>query len=128
MAARLAHPTRSRGLRCGIVWHKWGDLRVADHEPLTQAHSENDTVLHLFVFDPVWFAATRILGIPRTGVHRARFMLEAVADLRRVRCCARMTCRVSATAVTSVGLVRVAGRTTCCARRASSFPAGHVVA
>ena len=65
------------------MWFKPTCLRLADHEPLSLAHSRFDRVLHVFVFDPLFFAAkTRLCGFPRVGPHRARFLLECIADVR----------------------------------------------
>lgn len=36
----------------------------------------------LFVFDPATFGRGRVTGLPKVGAHRARFLLQAVADLR----------------------------------------------
>jgi deoxyribodipyrimidine photo-lyase len=66
-----------------IVWFKPTDLRLADNEPLVAAHASASRVLHVFVFDPVWHGRTAF-GFPKCGHHRARFVLEAVADLRSV--------------------------------------------
>jgi len=59
------------------------DLRLLDHEPLVTAHARYAHVLHLFVFDPRWYGVSRVARLPRVGPHRARFLLDAVADLRR---------------------------------------------
>lgn len=67
-----------------IVWFKPSDLRLADHEPLVEAH-KHAAVVHLFVFEPFWHGRSRLAGFPKCGAHRARFLLEAVADLRAVR-------------------------------------------
>lgn len=66
-----------------IVWYKVSDLRLHDHKPLYTAHQTHDSVAHVFVFDPRWFAKTPF-GFPKTGYHRTRFMREAVADLHMV--------------------------------------------
>lgn len=65
-----------------IVWFKMDDLRVADHEPLLEAHRNSAHVLHAFVFDPFWFGRTSF-GFPKTGHFRAKFLLESLVDLRK---------------------------------------------
>lgn len=70
---------------CGIVWYKCNDLRVRDHEPLLQAHTECKNVLHVFVFDPFWFGTARESHLPKCGPYKGKFLLESIADLRKVR-------------------------------------------
>ena len=48
---------------------------------LQRAHANHPSVVHLFVFAPCWFGRTSF-GLLKTGHHRARFLLESVADLR----------------------------------------------
>lgn len=69
----------------GVVWIKPDHLRLLDNEPLFRAHAECGRVVHLFVFDPYFYGKGRETGLPKTAYFRARFMLEAVADLRKVR-------------------------------------------
>lgn len=71
--------------KCGLVWYKCSDLRTLDHEPLSLAHAENTNVCHLFCFDPRWFGEAGGPSAPgtlKTGALRARFLLEAVEDLK----------------------------------------------
>ncbi|MEL6141661.1 MAG: DASH family cryptochrome [Bacteroidota bacterium] len=71
------------GKRAALVWFR-RDLRLHDNEALTEALSHADEVLPVFVFDPrVFGATTRWFGFPKTGAHRAKFIIESVADLRR---------------------------------------------
>eukprot|EP00927_Polykrikos_kofoidii_P040313 TRINITY_DN34493_c0_g1_i1.p1 TRINITY_DN34493_c0_g1~~TRINITY_DN34493_c0_g1_i1.p1 ORF type:complete len:676 (-),score=74.81 TRINITY_DN34493_c0_g1_i1:361-2388(-) len=70
-------------LKINVVWFKGTDLRVHDHASLQAAHAAGLPVLHLFVFDPVWFAPTPLAGFPRMGPFRAKFQLEAVTDLAK---------------------------------------------
>ena len=65
--------------RMTLVWLR-NDLRVHDHEPLTLALEDSDAVVVLFCIDPRQFV--EVNGIPKTGAHRARFLLESVAALR----------------------------------------------
>lgn len=74
---------RKMGTKRALVWFKSTDLRLADSPVLHAAHSENDAVSHLYVFDPFWFGKSR-RGYPKCGYHRAKFLLESVADLRKV--------------------------------------------
>eukprot|EP00929_Paragymnodinium_shiwhaense_P091605 TRINITY_DN51520_c0_g1_i1.p1 TRINITY_DN51520_c0_g1~~TRINITY_DN51520_c0_g1_i1.p1 ORF type:complete len:713 (+),score=90.30 TRINITY_DN51520_c0_g1_i1:155-2293(+) len=71
--------------RINVVWFKTTDLRVHDHAPLQSAHAAGGSlpVLHLFVFEPVWYQGrTPLCGLPKTGAKRAQFQLECLADLR----------------------------------------------
>lgn len=79
-----AMSSESGSARTGIVWFKPTDLRIHDHEPLAAAHATCSEVGHIFCFDPRWFGRSSF-GFPKTGAHRAKFMIEAVADLKRVR-------------------------------------------
>ncbi len=68
--------------KAAIVWFRQ-DLRLHDNEALTDALAQADEVLPVYVFDPrVMAASTRQFGFPKTGAHRARFILESVADMR----------------------------------------------
>jgi deoxyribodipyrimidine photo-lyase len=68
-----------------ILWFR-RDLRLHDHEAL-RAAAAADRLLPVYVFDPREYGA-RPYGGPdsfrfeKTGVHRLRFRLEALADLR----------------------------------------------
>jgi deoxyribodipyrimidine photolyase len=33
----------------GLVWYKGNDLRLHDHQALTDAHKQHDSVLHAFI-------------------------------------------------------------------------------
>mmetsp|Transcript_62236 Transcript_62236/g.148506 ORF Transcript_62236/g.148506 Transcript_62236/m.148506 type:complete len:747 (+) Transcript_62236:116-2356(+) len=69
--------------RINVVWFKCTDLRTHDHAPLRAAHSQSLPVMHLYIFDPFWHSGrTRICKLPKTGVLRTRFQLEALADLK----------------------------------------------
>lgn len=39
------------GRRVGLVWLR-SDLRLHDHEPLSRAHEQCDSVAHVYCFDP----------------------------------------------------------------------------
>ncbi len=64
----------------GIVWFRL-DLRLHDNEALQDALSVCDEVYPVYVFDPRQFEQTDLYGFRKTGIHRARFLLECVADL-----------------------------------------------
>lgn len=69
--------------RAAIVWFRQ-DLRLHDNEALTESLSQADEVLPVYIFDPRIFSAkTRWFGFPKTGAHRAKFIIESVIDLRR---------------------------------------------
>ncbi|OIW15057.1 hypothetical protein TanjilG_13984 [Lupinus angustifolius] len=65
-----------------IVWFR-NDLRILDNEPLYKAWLSSQTVLPVYCFDPRLFATTYHFGFPKTGVLRAQFLLECLADLRK---------------------------------------------
>ena len=62
------------------VWFR-RDLRVFDHGPLLAAASEGPVVC-VYCLDPREQGVSRELGLPRLGAHRARFLVESLADLR----------------------------------------------
>ena len=64
-----------------IVWFR-NDLRVDDHEPLVRAAASGLPVIALYCFDPRQFGQTSF-GFPKTGAHRAKFLMESVRDLRQ---------------------------------------------
>jgi deoxyribodipyrimidine photo-lyase len=64
-----------------LVWFR-NDLRIHDNEILSEAVRRADKVLPVYIFDPFYFK-TSSLGALKTGSFRARFLLEAVADLRK---------------------------------------------
>ncbi len=59
-----------------LVWFRGKDLRLADHEPLTDALRQGE-LIPLFVLDPYFFAPERAARIP----HRMQFLLESLAEL-----------------------------------------------
>lgn len=65
-----------------VYWFR-NDLRLHDNEGFAQAVADADEVLPVFVFDPRWFAELSELGFRKTNIYRTRFLIEAVADLRR---------------------------------------------
>ncbi|SDP01613.1 deoxyribodipyrimidine photo-lyase [Mucilaginibacter sp. OK268] len=64
-----------------LVWFR-NDLRIHDNEILLEAVRKADKVLPVYCFDPYYFQQTAS-GTSKTGNFRARFLIEAVADLRK---------------------------------------------
>lgn len=67
--------------RRAIVWFRQ-DLRLHDNEALSTALRMAEEVVPVYIFDERVFKGETRLGLPKTGKHRARFILESVADLR----------------------------------------------
>jgi deoxyribodipyrimidine photo-lyase len=61
-----------------LVWFRGKDLRVSDHEPLTQAIAEGE-VIPLFVLDPFFFGRDAAQELP----HRMQFLLESLTALQQ---------------------------------------------
>jgi deoxyribodipyrimidine photo-lyase len=69
--------------RIAIVWFR-RDLRLHDNEALADALHHADEVLPVYVFDPrEWRGTLLHTGCPKIGSHRAKFVLESVANLRK---------------------------------------------
>lgn len=66
----------------GIVWFR-NDLRLHDNEALVNATKSADFVLPIYVFDTRIFQGKTSYGFPKTGRHRARFIIESVINLRK---------------------------------------------
>lgn len=65
-----------------VVWFRQ-DLRLHDNEAITNALKRADEVIFVFVFDErVFKGKTHWFGFPKTGVFRAKFIIEAIEDLR----------------------------------------------
>ncbi len=68
--------------KCGIVWFRQ-DLRLHDNEALTEALKMAEQIIPVFIFDErVFKGSTKYFDFPKTGKHRAQFMIECVEDLR----------------------------------------------
>ncbi len=68
--------------RLAILWFR-NDLRLHDNEALTDALKHADEVLPVYVFDPrIWQGTLPHTGLRKIGPHRAKFILESLADLR----------------------------------------------
>lgn len=63
-----------------IIWFR-NDLRIHDHEGLHKALDRDADVIPLYCIDPRHFETTSF-GFPKTGSHRAQFLLESLHDLR----------------------------------------------
>ncbi len=63
-----------------LVWFR-NDLRIHDHQPLTEALKKSDCVVPVFCIDPRWQNTTK-LGTLKVGYHRTKFLLESVQDLK----------------------------------------------
>ena len=59
------------------------DLRFHDNEVLLWAHRNGDHVVPMYCFDPDHFKGTWHFNFPKTGQHRAKFLLESVQDLSK---------------------------------------------
>jgi len=64
-----------------IVWFR-NDLRTHDHEPLYRAIQNFGEILPVYCFDPNYYGTSRY-GFPKTGAHRAQFIIESVRNLRK---------------------------------------------
>lgn len=69
------------GRKPALVWFR-NDLRLHDHEPLAAACAAATSVLPVYVFDPREYGKSPN-GFDKTGPYRARFILDALTDLRR---------------------------------------------
>ena len=73
-----------------LVWFR-KDLRIHDNEILTEAVRKGGSIIPVYCFDPRQFELTSF-NTSKTGLIRAKFLLESVADLRNsfrafLRCC-----------------------------------------
>ena len=64
-----------------LLWYR-NDLRLHDHQPLTQALKEGASVIPVYCFDDRHFGLTQF-GFSKTGKFRSQFLLESVADLQQ---------------------------------------------
>jgi deoxyribodipyrimidine photo-lyase len=67
--------------RRAIVWFRQ-DLRIHDNEALTSALRMAEEVIPIYIFDERIFKGETSFGFPKTGIHRTKFILECVTDLR----------------------------------------------
>lgn len=66
-------------MKRAVVWFKT-DLRLHDNETLVKAIANSDEVVPVYCFDESQFQLTSF-GFQKTGNFRAKFLLEAIADL-----------------------------------------------
>ena len=64
-----------------IVWFRQ-DLRLHDNEALADALRTSEEVIPVYVFDERVFQGQTKYGFPKTGVHRTKFIIEGITDLR----------------------------------------------
>lgn len=64
-----------------LLWYR-GDLRLHDHEAFNAILDQGSHPFPCYIFDSRQWGETP-LGFPKIGPHRAKFLLETVADLRR---------------------------------------------
>ena len=65
-----------------ILWFRQ-DLRLHDNEALTDALKSAEEIIPIFVFDERVFKGKTRFGFDKTGPFRAKFIIEAVQDLRQ---------------------------------------------
>lgn len=64
-----------------LVWFR-NDLRICDNEMLSTAYERADVIVPVFVYDPRKYLISE-QGLRKTGVTRAQFINESVADLQK---------------------------------------------
>nr|AWY11214.1 cryptochrome dash [Tritonia tetraquetra] len=77
----ISFSSMSSSTRVCIVLFR-NDLRLHDNEALFLANKNCSHVLPLYCFDPRHFQGTYHYDLPKTGSHRAKFLLECVTDLK----------------------------------------------
>ena len=68
-------------MKRAVVWFR-SDQRLHDNEALTDAINAADEIIPLYVFDERVFGGETSFGFPKTGVHRAQFIIDSIKDLR----------------------------------------------
>ncbi len=63
-----------------LVWFR-NELRIGDNEALTRAIQQSQEVIPVYCFDPRQFGPTEF-GFPKTGSHRANFLIQSIQSLR----------------------------------------------
>ncbi|MEQ8523632.1 DASH family cryptochrome [Gracilimonas sp.] len=66
-------------MKRSLIWFR-NDLRLHDNEALAKA-SQADEILPVYIFDPRHYGTTSF-GFPKTGSHRAKFLLESLDNLK----------------------------------------------
>ena len=67
--------------KTGLIWFR-NDLRIGDNHSIARAISENNRLIGIYCFDPRHFAITD-LGFKKTEKFRAKFIIEAVDELKK---------------------------------------------
>ncbi len=65
-----------------IIWFR-NDLRLHDNESLTDALGSADQIYPVYVFDTRIFQGETRYGLRKTDIHRARFIIESIHNLRK---------------------------------------------
>lgn len=68
--------------RVGVLWYR-NDLRLHDNEALTDAIQQVDEIYPVYVLDDRFIHGKTSKGFRKTGLHRAKFLLESLADLQK---------------------------------------------
>ncbi len=68
-------------MKRSIIWFR-NDLRLHDNEALVDALKHSDEVIPVYVFDDRIFKSHTSFGFKKTGVHRAKFIIESIKDLK----------------------------------------------
>jgi deoxyribodipyrimidine photo-lyase len=68
--------------RRAIIWFRQ-DLRIHDNEAIQVAMRNAEEIIPVYVFDERVFKGETRYGFAKTGVHRARFIIESVNVLRK---------------------------------------------
>ncbi|MEC4982843.1 MAG: DASH family cryptochrome [Oscillatoria sp. PMC 1068.18] len=63
-----------------LIWYR-NDLRIHDHEPLSDALQQKAQIIPFYCFDSRDYEKTSY-GFPKTGSFRAQFIIESITDLR----------------------------------------------
>ncbi len=70
-------------MKRALVWFRQ-DLRLHDNEAIVEAVKHAKEVVFCYVFDErIFTGKTQWFGFPKTGKHRAKFIIEAVEDLKK---------------------------------------------
>ncbi|TAH03060.1 MAG: DASH family cryptochrome [Sphingobacteriales bacterium] len=64
-----------------LVWFR-NDLRIEDNEILLEACEKATNIIPVYVFDPRYYETTTYNTL-KTGIFRAKFILESVANLKK---------------------------------------------
>lgn len=68
-------------MKRALVWFR-SDQRLHDNEALSDAVNIADEIIPLYVFDERVFNGETSFGFPKTGLHRAQFIIDSIKDLR----------------------------------------------